>query len=137
MVKMHIVYEGDLHTIVKHEPSGQTLHTDAPKEVGGNGQTFSPTDLLGAALASCIATVMGMYAAKKGIDLRGMQLEIDKEMSKATPRRIGSFTIQVWIPLALPQEDRDKLERAAKACPVHQSLHPEIDVDITFHWKEA
>jgi putative redox protein len=137
MVKMHIVYEGDLHTIVTHEPSGQTLHTDAPLDVGGKGRTFSPTDLLGAALGTCIATVMGMYAEKKGIDLRGMQLKVDKKMSPDAPRRISTLSIHVWIPLTLPRETQVKLERVAKSCPVHQSLHPEVEVAITFHWKEA
>lgn len=136
MVKIQVVYEGDLHTQVMHEPSGQTLHTDAPTDHQGKGRTFSPTDLLAAALASCIATVMGIYAERKKIDLRGMHVEIEKQMTTSPPRRIERLIVQIEMPLALPQEEREKLEHVAHTCPVHKSLHPEIDVAITFHWKE-
>lgn len=136
MVKIDVIYEGDLHTRVTHEPSGQILHTDAPVENQGLGETFSPTDLVGAALASCIATVMGIYAKRKGWDLRGMRLCVEKRMSTGSPRRIIALPVEIWIPLSLDKKDRDSLEQAARSCPVHHSLNPEIDAPFIFHWSE-
>jgi putative redox protein len=136
MVKMHVLYEGDLHTVVTHEPSGQTLHTDAPVDNRGRGQTFSPTDLLGAAVASCIATVIGIYAEQKGWDLRGMRLKVEKTMSSGTPRRIVSLPVEIWMPVEIEEKEKEMLEKIALTCPVHSSLHPEIKKPIVFHWSE-
>lgn len=136
MVKMHVLYEGDLHTIVTHEPSEQTLHTDAPVDNKGLGQTFSPTDLMGASLASCIATMIAIYADQKGWDLRGMRLSVEKTMSKDAPRRIVGLPVEVWMPRVIEEKEKERVERIAHSCPVHISLNPEIDASITFHWKE-
>lgn len=136
MVKIDVIYEGDLHTCITHEPSGQNLHTDAPLENQGLGETFSPTDLIGAALASCIATVMGIYAKRKGWDLRGMRLSIEKRMSTDSPRRIVALPVEIWMPLSLDKKDQEVLEHVARNCPVHHSLHPEIEAPLIFHWSE-
>jgi len=133
MSKIKVLYEGDLHTIVTHEESEQTLHTDAPKDNGGKGQTFSPTDLLAASLATCIATIMGIYAQFHNIDLRGMEIEMEKFMSQDTPRRIQKIVGLIRLPEGVSQEERMQLERAAHSCPVHHSLHPDIEVAITYH----
>ena len=130
-MKVEVIYEGDLHTIATHEDSGETLHTDAPKDNGGRGQTFSPTDLVATALASCIATIMGLYAKTHDIDLRGMKIEIEKLMSSDAPRRIIKLETHITLPKGLSEEVRRKLERVAHSCPVHHSLHPAIAIPIT------
>lgn len=134
MVKMQVFYEGELHTRILHDPSHQEIHTDAPKDNMGKGETFSPTDLVGAALASCIATVLGILARKKGWELSGMRLEIEKTMSTQGQRRIVALPLQIWMPLNLSEEERLLVEKVAKGCPVHHSLHPDIEVKMTIHW---
>ena len=136
MVKMHVVYEGDLHTVVTHEPSGQSLHTDAPPDNNGKGETFSPTDLLGASAASCIATVIGIYAERKGWDLRGMRLAVEKSMSTDAPRRLAALRVEIWMPIAVEEKEKGKIEQIALSCPVHKSLHPDIETPIRIYWKE-
>lgn len=136
MVRLNVVYEDDLHTLVTHERSGQTLHTDAPTDHLGKGSTFSPTDLLAAALASCIATVLGIHAQKKGLDFRGLKIVIDKIMSTKPPRRIVRFPINIMIPVFIPVHERDDIIKAASNCPVQNSLNPEIDVSMAFQWME-
>ena len=66
----------------QHGPSGATLETDAPVDNQGKGESFSPTDLVGTALGSCMATIMGIYAQQKGIPLEGMRIEVSKEMTQ-------------------------------------------------------
>ncbi len=134
MVKISGEYQGDLHCLALHEPSGSTLNTDAPKDNQGRGEAFSPTDLTATSLATCIATTMALFARKQGIELRGLKFEVTKEMSTDAPRRIVRLATQLWLPITKTPETAKLLETAALNCPVHQSLHPAIDKPVTFHW---
>lgn len=133
MVKSTTLYEGGLHCSLVHEPSGAMVATDAPVDNNGKGEAFSPTDLVGAALAACMSTIMGIVAARKGIALEGMKVEVAKHMS-ADPRRIGKLEVVINVPLPADHPDRQMLENAALACPVKQSLHPDIEIPITWNW---
>ena len=79
-----------------------------------------------------MATVMGIYAEAHGIDLKGMRIEVSKEMTQTPPRRIARLTTELWLPAGV--EKSEALERAALTCPVHGSLHPEVEKPITFHY---
>ena len=134
MVKIDLEYTGGLHCFATHGPSGRTLETDAPVDNHGRGESFSPTDLVATALGACMSTVMGIYAESRGIDLRGMKLTVSKEMTATPPRRIARITTEIWLPAGVKQDAA--LERAALTCPVHASLHPEVEKPITFHYAE-
>jgi len=134
MVKMEAVYQGDLHCQITHGPSGEIIFTDAPVDNQGKGESFSPTDLLGASLASCIATTIAIYANRKGWDMKGMRVEVEKEMQSVPERKIRRLVVKVWIPLDLSEEDRVKVERVAHTCPVHKSIDPSVDMPITFEY---
>lgn len=136
MVKITGEYQGDLHCRVAHGPSGRTLETDAPVDNQGRGEAFSPTDLVAAALGTCMLTVMGMAARRLGLDLKGARLEATKEMSTDTPRRIARLETHIWLPVQRSADAGGVLERAAHACPVHQSLHPAIEGQVVIHWRE-
>jgi len=134
MVKITGEYQGDLHCLALHEPSGSALNTDAPKDNQGRGEAFSPTDLTATSLATCMATTMAIVGRKHGIELRGLKFEVTKEMSTDAPRRIVRLAAQVWLPIARTDEAAQLLENAARNCPVNQSLNPAIDRPMTFHW---
>jgi putative redox protein len=133
-VESLIVYQGHLHCEARHGPSGAVIYTDAPTDNGGKGEAFSPTDLVGAALGSCIATIMGLVAKTRDINLTGTKVRVVKEMVNRPHRMIGSLQTTVTIPASaqLSDDDKTRLENAARHCPVHQSLHPEIDAPIEF-----
>ncbi|MFI5347426.1 MAG: OsmC family protein [Elusimicrobiota bacterium] len=131
MVKMSAVYEGSLRCVLTHESSGSTIETDAPKDNMGKGERFSPTDLVGAAFAGCVLTTMAIVANRDGVDLKGARAEVSKEMT-AAPRRIGALPLTVTLPASLPADYRAKLENAARTCPVHKSLHPDLKAEIAF-----
>jgi len=135
MVKVKINYEGGLRCELEHELSGKTFQTDAPVDNNGKGESFSPTDLCASALGSCIATIVGMQMESLGLDLTGMRIEVQKEMSESLPRRIAKLTTDVWLPIELDDDQQWKVQIAAKNCPVHHSLNPEIEKPINFHWK--
>ncbi len=132
MVEIHAVYEGGLRCRVTHGPSGQQFVTDAPTDNHGRGEAFSPTDLVAAALASCVLTVMGIVAQRHEIDLTGATVQVSKDMVNAPVRRVGTLTTVVRFPKAYPLEQRTLLERTASACPVHHSLHPDVEAPIQF-----
>ena len=134
MVEMTIQYEGNLHCQAVHGPSGTTLQTDAPKDNQGLGQTFSPTDLLATALGTCILTILGIVAKRHHLDLKGTILRVTKEMAQQPVRRVAKLSIEISIPLPLSDEDKTRLQHAADACPVKQSLHPDIQIPITWSW---
>src|ERR1700756_2444523 len=129
MVKMSVLYTGQKHCDLVHEPSKTKISTDAPKDNGGRGEAFSPTDLVGAALASCIVTTMAIVAQRDGIPFEGARAEVQKEMNPH-PRRIGSLSVKIWVSKSIPQDYRAKLEHAAHACPVHKSMHPDVQMPI-------
>jgi uncharacterized OsmC-like protein len=134
VVQVSSIYEGGLRCRATHGPSGTTLVTDAPVDNHGKGESFSPTDLVATALGACMMTVMGIVAERHGIDLTGMKVETVKEMTKQPPRRIASLRTRLTVPLPPDHPERAVLEKAAHSCPVHASLHPEIDAAVEFVW---
>jgi putative redox protein len=133
-VEIDIDYQGGLHCAATHGPSRQTLATDAPLDNGGKGGAFSPTDLVATALGSCIMTIMGLVAQRNAIDLTGMKAHVVKEMTSTPVRRIHTLKVTVTLPpgRTLSADDRTKLEHAAHTCPVKQSLHPDVAVQVEF-----
>jgi putative redox protein len=134
MVPISVRYEGDLRSTAVHGPSSQTLITDAPVDNHGRGESFSPTDLVATALATCMATVIGIKAQQKGLDVTGMTVTVEKHMSQDSPRRIERLPLIITLPLPADHPDRRLLEATALGCPVHHSVHPEIDKPVTFVW---
>ncbi len=133
-VEITAVYQGQLRCQATHGPSGQQFSTDAPTDNGGRGEAFSPSDLVATALGTCVMTIMGIVAARHEVDLTGTQVHVTKEMVQSPIRRIGSLKTIVTFPATLDLDEamRDRLTSAARQCPVHQSLHPDIDAPIEF-----
>jgi uncharacterized OsmC-like protein len=135
MVNTSIRYTGDLHCTAVHGPSQSEIATDAPVDNQGKGEAFSPTDLVGTALGTCMITIMAMAARKHGIELKGTTVSVTKEMSAEAPRRIARLASEIHIPLAESCPQRQLLEAAALGCPVHRSLHPEVEKPVKFFWE--
>ena len=124
-----------MHCSNTHGPSGSEFATDAPVDNNGRGESFSPTDLVATALGSCMATIMGIAAKRKDIALEGMVIRVAKHMSENLPRRIAKLEVTIEVPLPADHPERKLLENAALTCPVHQSLHPDIEVPIQWCWQ--
>lgn len=137
-VEVDVVYEGKLTCAATHGPSQNTIHTTAPADNGGTGDAFSPTDLVGTSLAACMLTIMGLAADREQIDIAGTRVHVVKEMAPTLPRRIGKLTVQITLPAGrnFSPKVQQKLRNAAMACPVKQSLHPDIELDLTFDFPE-
>jgi putative redox protein len=126
-------YAGHLRTEATHVASGNTILTDAPVDNHGRGEAFSPTDLVSAALGSCMMTIMGIVAERLDVDLTGVTYNVTKHMA-AEPRRIRQIDVQFSLPATLSTKERTMLENAARTCPVALSLNPEIRQEVQFDY---
>jgi putative redox protein len=135
-VTIDIAYLGELHCEAVHGPSGRRFVTDAPVDNGGKGESFSPTDLVATALGACLVTVMGIVAVRHQLELTGTRVTVVKDMTSVPLRRIGALAVTVVVPPAarLSAADRALLERTADTCPVRQSLHPDVNVTMSFDY---
>jgi len=131
---MHIKsnYKGELRTEAVHLSSNSKIVTDAPTDNHGKGETFSPTDLVAAALTSCMMTIMGIQANKMKISIEGLKADTTKVMS-ANPRRIAAIKVHMtWPNCNLATEHREVLKERALTCPVALSLREDLKQEITF-----
>ena len=134
MTKIEIIYKGDLRTKAKHIESDSTIITDAPKDNQGNGEFFSPTDLVCTALGSCILTIMGIASRKYDVSIKGTNMKINKYMS-SQPRMISKIELDIYFKSSYNNKIKKILERSAVNCPVYKSLSSEIEKSINFHYK--
>lgn len=134
MVTIDLEYQGELRCEAVHQPSGTHLNTDAPKDNHGKGESFSPTDLVATALGACMLTLMGIAARSLNVDLKGTRMTVQKEMVAVPFRRIGKLAVKIVVPAKLTDEQKQKLEQAALTCPVHKSLHPDVQKPVEFLW---
>jgi len=125
-------YDGGLRCSAVHGPSGITVYTDAPVDNQGRGEAFSPTDLVAAALATCILTIMGITADREGWAIEGSTAKVEKRMTTSGVRRIAELEVWVTLPAGLDDNQREKLRRVGEACPVKRSLEGAVAMQI--HW---
>ena len=134
MTQMHIAYQGNFRTQAIHLDSQNKIFTDAPKDNNGNGEAFSPTDLLSASLASCMLTIMAMKAKALGIDFSQVEVKLQKRMA-TNPRKVSELVLEFdWKGLdqQISSENLEQLKQAGLSCPVALSLDP--SVVKTLHW---
>jgi uncharacterized OsmC-like protein len=126
MATSEIIYTGELRTEATHLHSGSKILTDAPLDNQGKAEYFSPTDLVAAALGSCMLTIMGIAARNQGFDIEGTRVTVTKIMAD-NPRRIGEIIVELVFPHNnYTDQQRRALEYITTHCPVSLSLHPEL-----------
>ena len=135
-VTIDVEYQGGLRTKARHLESGAEICTAVPGESDCEGECFAPTDLAAVSLATCLITVVATAARKHGIDPEGARVRLTKTMTESGPRRIGALHAVIEMPAGVPEKLRKRLEAAARTCPVHRSLHEDIDERMSFVWLE-
>ncbi|MBT8319864.1 MAG: OsmC family protein [Gramella sp.] len=128
-----VIYLGELRTESEHLQSGSKMITDAPVDNHGKGEAFSPTDTVANAVATCMLTVMGIKADSLGIDMKGTRAEVTKTMA-SDPRRISRIDVEVKFSSSYSEKETKILENTGRTCPVLESLHPDIEKNITFSY---
>jgi len=130
-------YIGNLKNELTHGPSGTKLITVPPVDNQGDGSSFSPTDLVATALGSCMMSLITLVGQRDGLDLTGLAFRAEKHMSSTPPRRISAIPVTLHMPKGLTPDQRKKLENAALTCPVHRSLHPDVEKPVTFVYEDG
>jgi len=133
MNTIKIRYQGNLRTTATHLDSGCKISTDAPKDNNGLGETFSPTDMVCSALASCILTIMAIAVEKNDIEIKDTTAIVKKTMG-INPRRIVKIEIDLTFPREYGSKTKTILERAAHNCPVHHTLSENVEKIISFSY---
>jgi putative redox protein len=106
---------------LKHEIDVNGRHvivTDEPKDLGGTDQGPAPHELLAAMLASCVATMIAMYAQSRGWDVGEISVDVNYD-TDSVPRRVA---IDLHLPDDLTRDQQQRLERVAETCPARRAL---------------
>ena len=136
MATVRTTYLGNLRTEAEHLQSGNKIITDAPTDNHGRGEAFSPTDLFAASFASCALTIIGIATQTHGFNIDGTVVETTKVMGE-NPRRVAKLLVNFTFPHNnYTDKERRVIEASIKACPVVNSLSPDIEVVKTISYKE-
>ncbi|WP_269613694.1 OsmC family protein [Prochlorococcus marinus] len=122
-----------MQTEAKHSLSGSVIHTDAPQDHDGEGKDFAPTDLLASSLGTCVITIMGIEAKRRGWDLGKIKIDVYKTMTSKGPRKIKSLALDIFMPSELDSEKYKILKRTAEDCPVKLNLEVSMDIKLSWH----
>ncbi|MGO9248031.1 MAG: OsmC family protein [Solirubrobacteraceae bacterium] len=95
-----------------------TILTDEPERIGGTDEGPAPHELLAATLASCVATMIAMYAQNREWDIGETSVDVNYDPD-SSPRR---FAIDIHLPDDITPDQRRRLQRVAETCPVRRAL---------------
>jgi putative redox protein len=136
METIRTLYLGDLRTQATHVKSGNQLITDVPKEHGGKGEAFSPTDLFCASLVSSMLSVMGGIARNPafGGTIDGTKIRTTKIM-RENPHMVAEVVIEFDMPKNnFTDEQKKMLETSALNSQVGRSLHADLKQTVIFNY---
>lgn len=134
MTQLKTTYDDTQHCIAADALKEKSVAMDCPYT--GKGEELSPGNLLEAALAGCMLMSMGAVAKRDKVDL--LDAEVEVELVGTPPPKIGYTAVNAVIkmPAGIELSEREKLERAADACPIKHSLDSDINVSVVFEYPE-
>ena len=124
---------GDLHTEAKHSLSGSVIYTDAPKDHDGNGKDFAPTDLLASSLGTCVITIKGIEAKRRGWELGEIKIDVYKIMTLDDPRKIKSIFLEIFMPSDIDSKKMKIFQSIAEECPVKLNLEESMEIELNWY----
>lgn len=131
MATVTVLLQGGGDCVVDHARSGARLATSRAPEFGGPARSLSSTDLLAAALGTCIAAELEQVAEQSGVPPETISLEVEQRVS-VSPKRIEGFDVHVRLGRHVDGRVLRRLQRAAEACLVHRALAPSVECRILF-----
>lgn len=115
-----------------------SLIADEPRALGGDDFGPGPYDLLLAALGTCTAMTLRLYARRKQLKLRDVRVRLsharvhvqDADAEPMLP--LERITRQIVLEGDLSAAEISRLMDIADHCPVHRTLSGKIDI-VTTH----
>ncbi|MEM9210894.1 MAG: alpha/beta fold hydrolase [Pseudomonadota bacterium] len=130
--------EADKNGFLQDICAGPKHHTlaDEPVSYGGTDLGMSPFNFLSAGLAACTSMTMRMYARRKGWPVDHISVDVihDKihasecETCETSDGKIDQFKRVITIEGDLNDDQRARLLDIADKCPVHRTLHAEVEI---------
>jgi uncharacterized OsmC-like protein len=131
---------GDTLRVEVEGPNGERIVTDMSEGVGGMAEHPSPGWLYRAAMASCVASTVAMEAAREGIDLADLTVEVDSEsddrgiLGMDPEAHVGPYSMRVRVRATGAGVDPQRLEAVvatgAGRCPVCDAAKRSVDVSV-------
>ncbi len=128
------IFEGKGRCVTTHKATGKTFATDLHRDLGGYEENPTPGEMLAATLASCMASMISVVAARKGVEVTGMKLEAAPCVD--ANGKIEKIKLKITMPLPADYPYRDMIQTSAMICPVHQALNPSIETPVEWYWQE-
>jgi putative redox protein len=119
--------DGDAYAITAR---GHAMLTDQAVADGGTDAAATPTELLVASLASCVAFYTGRYLVRHGLDRAGLAVTAEFAMAASRPARVGAVRLRITVPGGVPPQRAGALLAVASHCTVHNTLRQQPDVSI-------
>jgi len=119
--------EGEAYAITAR---GHVVLTDQAVADGGTDAAATPTELLVASLASCVAFYTGRYLLRHGLDRAGLAVTAEFAMAADRPARVSAVRLRITVPAGVPAQRTDALLAVASHCTVHNTLRQQPDVSI-------
>jgi len=130
MIEITGTYEGDLRCRARHGPSDAEILTDAPVDNQASAGVLA-TDLVAASLGTCVLTILGIAAKKRGVALAGARFVVTKEMVADPRRRIGSSRRPSSCRPRSPKRTGGTGGRA-RTCPLTETLRGRVEMTFSF-----
>lgn len=119
--------DGDAYAITARRHS---VLTDQPVIDGGKDAAVTPTELLIASLASCVAFYAGRYLFRHGLDRAGLAVTAEFSMAADRPARVSAARLQITVPAGFPPQRAAALLAVVSHCTVHNTLRQAPDISI-------
>ena len=109
---------------------GHTLLTDQPAAAGGTDTAMTPTELLIAALSSCVAFYAGRYLARHGLNRDGLHVTATFTAATDRPARVAGVRLAIQVAGGIPPSRQAALLAVASHCTVHNTFRQAPDIAI-------
>ena len=130
-----LFYDSDHHVTASKEPQHKFIGVDCPYT--GDGEEFSPANLLCVSLGSCMLLSIGFVAARNKLDLSGTELNVKfREEAEPFPH-VASMAFEFNIPREFDAVDVRRIENAAGLCPIKFNIEEKTEVSVIFNYGVA
>ncbi|MBE6415242.1 MAG: OsmC family protein [Akkermansiaceae bacterium] len=127
------VHEGSMRCVTNFPQGDAKFTTDVGSALGGRGEQPSPAQLLAAAVASCMASMMAFMGARRELNTSGISIEAGYEEGK---NGITALNFHITVPHPTTSAERAVLEASVKGCPVGAAIAPTVEKKISWTWAE-